>query len=1122
MTVLRDRPADTEARALAIAERRRNVLIDAGAGTGKTTLLVERLVELVAPHDDGPALTLERIAAITFTRRAAGELRLRVRARLIEGLSARDLSSVRRARLRGALSFVDTAYIGTIHSFADRLLRMRPSSARLDPSYEVVDDRESLVADTARLLLHGASRGTLVQRLGTTMTADAIEEAAATIVDALDVGLRAVRRETEYWIDHGLDSLVRGFVEHRDVDAPLGAGWQLDADALARALDELVALGGSERGSSQAAVWLRRLAENVGRIDARDLGALYSDVAAEIHQRRRATYRFNLRDGCGGDRSTWERWKRLDREGPGGPALGDLVVEPLHRWMASRLLSVRPVVLALYEDVKREQGVLDEIDLLLLLRNLLRDDLDSRRFYQSRFDHVFVDEFQDTDPLQAEILLYLTEADAVARTLEDVSPSPGRITIVGDPQQSIYRFRRADVAAYSSICDRLAADALRLQLTVNFRSAPALVQWGNGRFRGVFGVPADDRRFDPQGGRVFHRDLLPGRAEGGGPPVHIVSLESVDELSAEAWRAVEARALPRYLRWLVERSGTNLVDPESRAERRIGWGDICVLAMSTMHLGLLFAELDALAIPYAASGSTLFLDDPMQQRFILALRGVSDPTDGPAAAALRLPPMFAVDPGQIAMARAGLDDGGVVVAMEDAIRELRRRRFARSPGETARALLDTTCLGAAVAVGPNGAQRLQRLRELCHLADMLAFTESLDYDGVTARMRGWIDHPASIDAPPPVRPRAVRVMTIHQAKGLEFPVVALWDARARAEIPAYPSAWQVGRDGRQWTIRLDGLEASEPAGVDLGAAERRFFDEERRRLSYVAVTRARDLLVVPRAGTPDARLLWQPLTDDATGDAVHVAEPYVAGVGAAWARDDGSTSTVDELVDDRSLETEQRSAWRAALEQSKRACVRSVAVTTAAHALPRSATQRPIARDGSDREGRHGPQFGTAVHRALGLVLDGRGACDVVRACADGAVRAGVPSELHAEVELDVRRALSTLQPLVAGPEATLRLEYPIAGLGSDGALLIGGIDLLVIDHETLWVIDFKTDRAPANAVTFDYPGYAAQVRLYGELLAQAGIGGSCRTRCALLFTSDGSLHEIDDHARALGGPSWS
>ena len=159
-------PADGRDRELAVAERTRNVVIDAGAGTGKTTIVVRRLVELVAPRDDGAALSMDRIAAITFTRRAAGELRLRIRGGLLHELASPGLTPVRHARLRAALAAVDAGYIGTIHSFADRLLRMRPSAARIGPSYEVVDDRGALIAETSRLLLHGAARGSLGEHLG--------------------------------------------------------------------------------------------------------------------------------------------------------------------------------------------------------------------------------------------------------------------------------------------------------------------------------------------------------------------------------------------------------------------------------------------------------------------------------------------------------------------------------------------------------------------------------------------------------------------------------------------------------------------------------------------------------------------------------------------------------------------------------------------------------------------------------------------------------------------------------------------------------------------------------------------------------------------------------------------
>ena len=135
----RRRPPDEANRDRTIVARGVNVLVDAGAGTGKTTLLVRRLVEMVAPPDDGPAVPLSRIAAVTFTRKAAGELRLRVRERILSGLS-RPGSAPQGERLSRALAESDTAFIGTIHGFADRLLRMKPVEARLSPSYQIVED----------------------------------------------------------------------------------------------------------------------------------------------------------------------------------------------------------------------------------------------------------------------------------------------------------------------------------------------------------------------------------------------------------------------------------------------------------------------------------------------------------------------------------------------------------------------------------------------------------------------------------------------------------------------------------------------------------------------------------------------------------------------------------------------------------------------------------------------------------------------------------------------------------------------------------------------------------------------------------------------------------------------
>ena len=210
-------PPDQAERDAFVHARGVNVLGDAGAGTGKTTLLVERLLELVAPAGDGEAVELPRVAAITFTRKAAGELRLRIRERLLAELGRASLTPLRRDRLGAALSALDTAHVGTIHGFADRLLRLRPVEAELSPSYRIVEDEAGLVAEAYAELLQAVQAGTLAGELAGAVDPALAEEAQATLVDALECGLRPETLEYDYFSRLGLDALCARFIATRDV-----------------------------------------------------------------------------------------------------------------------------------------------------------------------------------------------------------------------------------------------------------------------------------------------------------------------------------------------------------------------------------------------------------------------------------------------------------------------------------------------------------------------------------------------------------------------------------------------------------------------------------------------------------------------------------------------------------------------------------------------------------------------------------------------------------------------------------------------------------------------------------------------------------------------------------------
>jgi len=746
-------------------------------------------------------------------------------------------------------------------------------------------------------------------------------------------------------------------------------------------------------------------------------------------------------------------------------------------------------VLRVYELVKARHQVVDHIDLLLRLRDLLRDDRAIRRACQGLFDHIFVDEFQDTDPLQAEIVLFLCERGAEAATWDAVTLAPGTLTLVGDPKQSIYRFRRADIATYQRVVEIVECSPHRaVRLSSSFRSAPGLVDWLNGRFSDILGTSEHGERFRRDTGDVFHGPLSKGRASGADPTVHAVPIDLPEGGTVAELRALEAEATARYLRWLVRVSGARIVDPITNEPRSIGFGDIGVLAITTTSVPVLFDAFDRDDVPYAARGGSLFLGDPLHRRFLLGLCALADRDDGVALAALLRPPFFAVDLGDLARARPGDPDDRAAQARA-IVRELRRRRFERGPGATARALLEDTGIGRTIALGPNGSQRLSGMRELCYQIEARALAEQLDFDAIMERLRGWIDHPQSLDRPHPVTGDAVRVMTIHQAKGLEFPVVVLWDGRALWKERATYDAWTVERDGRGWAMRLDHLPWEEPAGLDIAPRERLMREAERKRLVYVAATRARDILVIPKVGKPDDRWIFSKLLGQAHSPTVVEQALHTPQQHADWfdaAAPGGITSP--EHVTQRDVELSR--IWNErAIEASRRR-------------LPPSAfTQAASPRLLWGKKGRFGTVFGETVHVAIGLALQaGKLAEDAVRSAA---VRTALNAHVPEAIE-DVVRALATLRALgISVGEGSYRLEYPVAGLAPGGDLVAGYVDLVVEAAEGFVVLDFKTD-APPETEELILPKYLDQVCGYAGVLEQALSTGPIRA--GLLFTADGGV----------------
>lgn len=379
--------------------------------------------------------------------------------------------------------------------------------------------------------------------------------------------------------------------------------------------------------------------------------------------------------------------------------------------------------------------------------------------------------------------------------------------------------------------------------------------------------------------------------------------------------------------------------------------------------------------------------------------------------------------------------------------------------------------------------------------DELARNAGLDFDGVTEIARSWIEAPPRIEAPLPVDADAVQVFTAHQAKGLEWPIVALWDGRAgfRAYLPQV--AFTVDAVSGAWALKLDGL-AYDPTARALHDREMELRAAERKRVAYVAATRARDILIVPEAGAPSDKSMAGKLLLAAAKLGHERIDRYEPDQEGWWNRAKAvSARPVGPMV--RELEARWEAAARGALHPR----LQPLAITTHAHADASVDEDAVIAA----RKGRFGPVFGAAVHRALQLVLERKLQPEAAVELAGVALGAGAE---RAEALADVKRTLAGLNAEGLSGH-TLRLEYPIAGALADEALLVGAIDLLAISDDTVSIVDFKTDSPPRGAVEQTHSGYVAQIRTYASLLERSGAFDGRRVRCGLLFSADGRMRWV-------------
>jgi ATP-dependent exoDNAse (exonuclease V) beta subunit len=858
--------SDDEARRLISEAIDDTLVVEASAGTGKTTELVNRILRVIA---EGRA-DVREIVAVTFTEKAAGELKLRLRQQLeLERRRATDPAASQ--RLADAVRHLEEAHVSTIHGFCADLLRERPVEARIDPLFRVLTEgqaerlfNEAFTSWFQRQLDHppegvrrslrrgsrafrpgeidddgpierlrragfdltewrdfpAAWRRPLFDRAGDAARLVELVHACAAITarpsyirDNLYVDTEPIRRLSRVWGQAPTPDPTQGVRPHESIRV---RGSDPDLDSLEAQLIELRRNRDVKRARKGSGPGYSKGVTRAQVLEARDalLGALGdfqmradADLAALLHEE-----------------------------------LGGCVRE--------------------YERLKAREGAMDFLDLLLRARDLVQEDGVVRRHFQSRFKRIFVDEFQDTDPLQAELLLLLSADDPGETRWQHVNPERGKLFIVGDPKQSIYRFRRAEVATYLRVCELLeAAGARRVELRRSFRSVPSMQQAVNAAFAPVMNG-------DPHRLQASYVPLEPARDDHPAQP----SLVALPVPEPYGQRYVSAKEIERslpdavgaYIDWLVRESGWTVTERREPGRRvPLEARHVCILFRRFVSYGEdvtrpYVEALEARGIRHLLVGGRAFHDREEIETLRAALMAIEWPDDQLSVFATLRGALFAIGDEELLEYfhltrrfhpfRMPETLPSHLEPVRDALlvlRSMHQRRNRQPVADTISTLLERTRAHAGFVLRPGGEQALANVLHVAELARQYELDGGMSFRGFVDTLHEEATRGHAAEAPILEEGSdGVRLMTVHKAKGLEFPVVVLADITAR--LAPFEAGRHIDTDRGLCALRIGGwspADLHDNRDTELGREA-----AEGERVAYVAATRARDLLVVPAVG----------------------------------------------------------------------------------------------------------------------------------------------------------------------------------------------------------------------------------------------------------------------------------
>ncbi|GMU53672.1 MAG: ATP-dependent DNA helicase [Candidatus Xenobia bacterium] len=992
---------DQKAREQIASDLAFNLMVEAPAGSGKTQSLSSRMV---AGLRSGRYRTGE-MAAVTFTRKAASELRGRLQLALEQAI-AEEPSPL----LSQALQELDRMFLGTVHSFCASLVREVPVEAGITPGFRETDEAED------QTLRNFIFRRCLEEPEGVAVRRELSESGAAPedLLDALAI-----------------------VCDNGEVDFPPGNHPRPDVEAAWKAVDQFAEeieglLPRSVQAVHTTCELFKRSDQFLGKKSraSRDLFNLVGLLSLFEREPK------SVQKWWG--ESPAERRANCDRALARANAFREQIAEPFLRdWKAflyTLCTGFLQTVRERYREERRRRGLLNFNDLLTIAARLLRERPEVRERLQRRYRWLFVDEFQDTDPIQAEVLFLLAARPGQEESdWSQLELRPGALFIVGDPKQSIYRFRRADIETYNQVRERMDRT---VTLSASFRSLPGLCEWTNRVFSRLLPEePTDEQAaFSP---------LVPvktGQARLWRSPV-----------SSERYSQTSDCEAPKVAEWI---SGA-IASGDYRA------GDFLLLTMRREHLSLYAQALAERAVPCEVTGGHASADEEVGALFEL-LSVLSDPQDEVSLVGVLRGTLFGIDDDTLYRHRLQggafypSDQGERVV--NQALQRLRamHQLLGRLPiGAAVEKVLEDSGLLALAAARPGGAAELLQIADALRLAcsEGLTFSEAL---------RGLLsvrqERPLALDCG---RSDVVRLMNLHQAKGLEARVVFLVAPTGGLAVRADRRILRAEGGARGFlTMRNQyRIFAQPPDWPEHEAAEIGYLNAERIRLLYVAATRAREQLVVSQ---------W-------TGTHGSAHRP--------WAAFDEFLGEADELPPalEPSRPRKRRKHppvcdWESARELSWR----RTSVTASNHEERLQVWSAPIPEEAlSSERPDAGAAWGELIHRLLEQLMrkPSLGSDELARLARWFTFESPELSQL-------IPLALETVEQVKTTPfwaramQAGQRLVEVPFGARVEDRLIFGVLDLALQQEEGWELVDYKTDRRSLDELVARYAG---QVEQYAE-----------------------------------------